>query len=83
MNNGYYDVKKAAEAEHKAIWGAWAVGGFLWLLLGVWTDGVPILGALVYWLLWVFGVIATCAAIYASYQVSEREAKARRDALGR
>ncbi|MFE2972043.1 hypothetical protein ACFXKC_52505 [Streptomyces sp. NPDC059340] len=44
---------------------------------------MPILGTLVYWLLWVFGVIATCAAIYASYQVSEREAKARRDALGR
>lgn len=81
MSNGYYDVKKAAEAELKAIWGGWMFGGFLWLMLCVWLDGVPILGTLVYWLLWVFGVIATGAAIWASFQLARREERARHDAL--
>lgn len=76
MYNGYNDVKGAVRDQIKAIWMGWLLGGAAWVGLWVWTDGKPVIGQVIYVLLWVLGGLSTLGCIWATWKLLGKENRA-------
>ncbi|MFI1796342.1 hypothetical protein ACH427_03130 [Streptomyces sp. NPDC020379] len=81
MGNGYRDVKAATDDTHKIIWGAWFFTGVLMLILGIATDGIPILGVVVGFIFEWGWIPATIIAIILSIMAENKKDDARKRAM--
>lgn len=81
MSNGYNDIRSAVNDTHKIIWGTWFFTGVLMIVVGILTDGIPVLGVIVGLIAEWGWIPATAAALIFSGLAEIRKDDARKQAL--